>query len=152
MSQSVFSWSKHYYNVLWINILHVLGMMHSLLIFTKTNQYLEVNYVWNVIFTSPAKKNQSTIVIKQLLTFAMFNIKICQYKKVIFTEALGLTDLFINNFFVYLYIVYYNPYMIYFLCLTYCQDIFALWFLFVFKEIWLENFTRIPAITAKCGP
>jgi len=31
-------------------------MMHSLLIFTKTNQYLEVNYVWNVIFTSPAKK------------------------------------------------------------------------------------------------
>jgi len=60
-------------------------MMHSLLIFTKTNQYLEVNYVWNVIFTSPAKKNQSTIycthVIKQLLTFAMVNIKICQSKR-----------------------------------------------------------------------
>jgi hypothetical protein len=29
-------------------------MMQSLLIFTKTKQYLEVNYVW--IFTSPVKK------------------------------------------------------------------------------------------------
>jgi hypothetical protein len=58
-------------------------MMHSLLIFTKTNQYLEVNYVW--IFTLPAKKksvNCCIHVIRQLLTFVMVNnINICQSKR-----------------------------------------------------------------------
>ena len=57
-------------------------MMQSLLIFTKTNQYLEVNYVW--IFTSPVKKksiNCCIHVIKQLLTCVMVYIKICQSKR-----------------------------------------------------------------------